>query len=146
MGDEGEHALAILPSHCLRGLRKPDWVDPETGVVALTAWLPDPKTAATRVHGGEETSINWQDDANVLGLVFKRKDQTQHGVARLPKSALDGVERLAACAGALTYERKIEGGNKHHGNLVFLKPSRKMQVKAIAGRLATESEFIGSKR
>src|SRR5712692_7828191 len=74
--------IAALPVSCLRGLRKADWVD-EQSLIQTAAFIPDVRTAGTRKDGGKETSVNWEDDADVESFTLSNKNNAQHGAARI---------------------------------------------------------------
>lgn len=129
------------PEHCLRGLRKKDWLGPNDEVLGV-AFDPDKRTADARKDGGEETSINFEDDAQALSFTLSQKDQAQHGAARLPLRAIENVNTLPGSLDTLTIERQpIAGtadtrGNPYHGNIVFRKDIQKQIKRMICGALA----------
>ena len=103
--------------------------------------MPDDRTSKTRDDGGAETSISWEDDSDVIRIVARDKGATAHGIARLPRVGLDSVVALPGCAGGLSYERREEPNNKHHGNLVFAAGLDKLVSRMIASALALHSEL-----
>jgi hypothetical protein len=129
-----------LPTHCLRGIRKQSWI---VGTIVQTdAFLPDVRTAASRVDGSRETSINWEDDHSVLAFTLQQRAQSEHGVARLPRAHLDEARRTRHAEGQLAYERREEDDNPYHGNLLFSQACTKPVEKMIASMLALDAEFI----
>ena len=112
------------------------------GVVQTQAFIPDPTTSGGTNNEFCETSINWEDNETVLAFTLERRLQSEHGVARLSRTQLDRVRQLRNCLGQLAYERKIEDGNPHHGNLLYRKGCTKPIEKMIASALALDAEFI----
>jgi len=137
---EGLASEDELPSHCLRGLRRKDWVDGT--VVQTLAFIPDRTTSGGPADEFHETSINWEDDETVLAFTLDRRLQSEHGVARLSRVQIDSIRQLRTCIGQLEYERKTEDDNPHHGNLLYRKGCTKPLEKMIASALALDAEFI----
>ncbi len=113
--------------------------------VSDAAFLPDHKTAASRNDSMVETSINWEDDDRVVAFTLARREQTEHGVARVLRSQLDYVRQLRHCIGQFGYERREVDGNPHHGNLLFGASCGKPMEKMIASVLALDAEYIPRK-
>lgn len=110
---------APLAASCLRGLAKKDHRT-ERPRVAPKAFLPDPRTARTREDGGEETSINWEDDDGALAQL-RSGNQAHNGVARLERRWIENVAASFGAPGVLFAERRRAEGsdNPYHGNIVF---------------------------
>lgn len=128
-----------FPDSCLRGVRKQNDMTPEGGV-ASTVFLPDSRTAANRADGGQELSINWEDDTTVLDftLQFKVAGQYQfpQGVVQLPRQEIDRINTLPTAKNALSYERAPLADNPYHGNLVFRSDLSKQMINMIAATIA----------
>ena len=132
-----------FPETCLRGLRKPDWID--ENVIQTPAFIPDHRTSETRADGGQETSINWEDDAEVEKFTLSNKDNAKFGAARISISHIQATsDQTKMVKNPLTYERKPLHGNDYHGNIVFKADVKKRTVKMLAAALALKSEFVPS--
>jgi hypothetical protein len=113
------------------------------GRASFEAFLPDSKTATTRLDGGSEVSVNWEDHpTEVLALTLRDKKNAGHGAARLPRERIDRANKSPGCAGALSYERQEVVGNPHHGNIVFKPGLEHVVARMIASALALESVVI----
>lgn len=110
--------------------------------VSTEAFLPDPRTAENRPDGARETSIDWEDDSEVLHRAFARRDQSAHGIARVSRSEMDRIRRLRSCVDQFSYERHEIDGNPHHGNLLFARTCSKPIEKMIASALALDAELL----
>lgn len=129
-----------LPSYCLRGLRRKDWIV-DSNISAL-AFAPEPSTSAHRDDGMAETSINWEDDETAIAFTLERRGHSEHGVARLPREEIDHIRRLQSCIAKLEYERRALDDNPFHGNLLYAVNCGKPLERMIAGFLALASEHI----
>lgn len=110
------------------------------GSVTRDAFEPDPKTV--RADNGHETSVNWEDNEDVLRLTLLQKSTAAHGAARFAVDAVDAVAALPNVRGRVFAERREVDGNPHHGNLVFDGQLPATTRKAIAQWLALASELI----
>ncbi|MDA0842196.1 MAG: hypothetical protein O3B01_13660 [Planctomycetota bacterium] len=115
--------MADFPESCLRGLRKKDYLTLE-GFVSVQAFKPDTRTVTDRKDGGSETSINWEDNKDVLGFTFNQRTESGNvahpfGVSRLPLQKIDQVNSEPGSKHALNYERAPLEDNPYHGNVVF---------------------------
>jgi hypothetical protein len=135
--------ITDLPATCLRGLRKPEWVD-DSRLVATEAFLPNRKSAETRQDHGFETSVNWEDDSNVESFTLADQGNAMYGAARLSTSHIAHASQMvAAVKGALSCERKIlSSKNLYHGNIVYAAHVSKRLEKQLAAMLALSSEFV----
>lgn len=113
-----------FPNACLRGLKKPDWYDPETGV-SREAFAPLEKKP--REDGGCECSINWEDDPGAVALV----EHKTYGVVRVLTANLLA---LIEAKSLKLIERAREKKNPYHGNIVF--HGAKYNRKHFAGQIA----------
>jgi len=111
-------------------------------MVNSAAFLPDANTGTQRDDGMNEASINWEDDETVLAFTLDNRAQSEHGVARLSRDAIDHVRRIRHCVDKLHYERRVIDSNPHHGNLLFRFDSGKHVDKMIANALALAAETI----
>lgn len=105
------------------------------------AFLPDPRTAKDREDSGEETSVDWEDDAEVATKALRRSNAA-FGLARLAVSDIDYVNRGANTINALLTERAPEPDNLHHGNLVFRAGLPKRVTRMIANTLGLVSTYV----
>ena len=95
----------------------------------------------TRDDGGLEQSINWEDDESVIGFTLnQRKEngdlQFRAGVAILPCSEIDRLNKRPAIRGLLSYERNPLDDNPYHGNLLLQANVPKPIMRLIASGLA----------
>lgn len=131
-----------LPQTCLRGLKKADWV--KDGSILTPAFLPDQRTAEARADGGQEVSVDWEDDDNVEARALAQWRQAAHGLARLPRSEADRINRMPNTLRALLCERYRLDDNPHHGNIVFTRGLAKHHIPMIASALALASTHVPS--
>lgn len=110
------------------------------GSVTREAFEPDPKTV--RADNGHETSVNWEDNDDVLRLTLAQKSTAAHGAARFAVDAVVRVASLPNVGGRVFAERCEVDGNPHHGNLVFDAQLPAPTRKAIAQWLALASDLI----
>ena len=145
--DESAHKNDVktvddLPSTCLRGLRRKDWVD-DDGLVATIAFIPDPKTAEQRQDRGLETSVNWEDDSSVEGFTLADYSNAQHGAARISTADIEHTSLTArAVDRPLSCERKPQASNLYHGNIVYSAGAHKVVQKQLAATLALKSRLV----
>jgi hypothetical protein len=134
--------LNDLPTYCLRGLRKADWVI-DHAVVATEAFLPDPRTAKTRNDGGRETSVNWEDTPEVETFTFADRQNAQYGVARLATTAILHISSTAqGIPTPLNCERQPLPNNDYHGNIVYSAKVKPKVEKMLAAALALKGQFV----
>lgn len=107
--------------------------------------MPDTDTASGRADGGEETSVNWEDNVTVLERTQKQQN-AQHGVARVPRAHIDWVRTRRQTLDAVSGERARLPDNPHHGNLVFRRGLTKALKKQVANALALEAEHIARRQ
>jgi hypothetical protein len=138
---ETDGDVDILPTACLRGLRKKDWVV-EDQFIATEAFLPDARTAEKRADCGMETSVNWEDNPKVVELTLEDRSTAEHGAARLERAHIESVSSGAAVTAPLLCERQVLPGNDHHGNIVFSKGLNKVIRVQLAGALANKSKLV----
>ena len=132
--------VADLPSTCLRGLRRKDWV--VDGLVATEAFVPS-KTAEQREDLGLETSVNWEDDTSVLEFTLADQNIAQHGAARVLTDEIRHLSRTTvAVTMPLSCERKRLAGNPYHGNIVYSAKTPQLLQKQLAAALASKSKLI----
>lgn len=111
------------------------------GVVETTAFLPDKRTGDVRADGAQEVSVNWEDSDAVLAFTLAKRDQSAHGVARLPRTRIDDATR-EQLPGAVRCERARLETNVYHGNLVYRGDLSNPVKKMIAAALALGSTLI----
>ena len=88
-----------------------------------------------------EQSINWEDDESVIDFTLNQKKedgdlQFKAGVAILPRSEIDRLNRLPTIRGSLSYERSPLDNNPYHGNLLLQANVPKAKMRQIAASLA----------
>lgn len=109
--------------------------------VVYPAFMPG-KQKQARPDGGDEASISWEDNENVLPQLFRERAISEHGAARVPTGAAEGTAQLAYCDGGFRLERFVLDGNESHGNLVYLASLDNTVRRMVAGALALNSTFI----
>jgi len=92
-------------------------------------------------NGDYMQSINWEDDHEAITFTLSMRHddgtpQFKGGVAILEKVVIDQVAASAKVAGALSYERESEEGNRYHGNLLLKPVVSKYVMRSIAADLA----------
>jgi hypothetical protein len=131
-----------LPDSCLRGLRKPSWVD-EEHLIQTETFVPDPRTAARREDRGKETSVNWEDDSQVESFTLTDKSNAQYGAARLSTvHIVQTSDTAAAIERPLSCERQRLSQNQYHGNIVYSANVSRRMEKMLAAALALKSRFV----
>lgn len=131
-----------LPDSCLRGLRKPSWVD-EQNLISTEAFLPDPRTAERRQDRGRETSVNWEDDTHVESFTLTDKSNAQYGAARIATAHIVQTSDTAvAIARPLSCERQRLSQNQYHGNIVYSVDVSSRMERMLAAALALKSLFV----
>lgn len=143
--DESAHkndvkAVDDLPSTCLRGLRRKDWV--VDGLVETIAFIPNPKSAERREDRGLETSVNWEDDSSVECFTLADSN-AQHGAARISTADIEHVSlTMRAVNRLLSCERRPQASNPYHGNIVYSATNHKVVQKQLAASLALKSRLV----
>jgi hypothetical protein len=127
----------------LRGLKqKKNWILNDK-FLTFEAFMPDRRTAESRADHGLETSVNWEDDSNVLQFTLSDRTIAEFGAARLTRGAIDrAAGDVYGISNALTCERKVVPGNPHHGNLVYSHLLQSLQQRQLASALALKSQFF----
>jgi hypothetical protein len=149
-GSNDDPNLAPLPNYCLRGLRRPEWVYDwiEDGalkgkLVASEAFFSNRKTAANRLDQGFETSVNWEDNAEVELFTLNDKQNAQYGAARILTATIDEIsKREMTVTGSLSCERKVLLKNPYHGNIVYAAYVPKPLEKQLGAAMAMRSKFV----
>jgi hypothetical protein len=98
--------------------------------------MPDKQTGAQRSDGRFETSVNWEDNADVEARTLRQPNAT-HGAARLGLAEIQYECRRAA----LSAERSCLADNVHHGNLLF-GDGNKARQRMIASALALSARPV----
>jgi hypothetical protein len=135
-----------FPEHCIRGVGKEKYIyDDDT--VSAGLFIPDKRTASTRGDGGFETSINWEDNNDVLVFTLEYRDENNHlafphGAVRVPRQEIDHVNELESTRDTLTYERGPLPDNPYHGNIVFRGSLPNPRLTMIANILAAASSKV----
>ena len=133
-----------FPDTCLRGLRKEKFVS--HGYIVSLAFEPDRRTSDAREDKGTETSINWEDNDEVLDFTLKNRQVAGYGVARVDRETIDWINSNPNSLNVLVYERCPQDNNPYHGNIVFKANIPKALERNICGTLALRSTFISSSR
>lgn len=124
-----------FPTQCFRGIRKEKWID-ENGYISPLVYEPDERTKNDRCDGFIETSIEWDDEPGVLEYCFEHlKDVFIHGAVKISTENLEIVKKNPN-SGRFAYERKKEGENDFHGNILFDSTLTNYQRRNIQGYLA----------
>ena len=127
------------PDFCFRGIRKQGWITLEKRICG-SAFAPDKRT--TNQDGFQETSINWEDNQDVLDFCLKEfKDAFAFGAIKLPKKEIDSIIEHEP-PNWLSYERKQTPDNPFHGNILFNQEISTQYKRAIQGSLAQRSLLV----
>jgi len=111
-------------------------------LVVSEAFLPNrSRTARERDDKGFETSVNWEDKAEVERFTFDNLN-AEHGAARIPTDVIFEIARNLAVPEALSSERQVLQTNPYHGNIVYAAHVPKPLEKQIAADLAIRSKFV----
>lgn len=128
--------MSGCPDNCIRGIRQAaDWLVGK--YVTSLAFIPNKNTKGDRRDQGYETSINWEDDDQVVNFTLSQQ-HGKFGAVRLPRKGIENINTKVLFRGHLKYERKKEARNPYHGNIVFLNSLPNSVLRAIAGALAIE--------
>ena len=135
--------MSDFPDNCIRGIQKLKNVYQDTNTVSAQLFIPDERTIKNRSDGGQETSINWEDDETVLDFTLNQKDENDqnrllfpNGAVKLPRSEMDKLIADANISNAISYERNPLANNVYHGNIVFRDGLSKPMITMIANVLA----------
>ena len=95
----------------------------------------------SRDDGAVEQSINWEDDKCAIDFTLNQRKESNDlqfraGVAIIPRSEIDRLNKRLAIRGLLSYERSPLDDNPYHGNLLLQANVPKPIVRLIAGGLA----------
>jgi hypothetical protein len=135
-----------FPENCIRGIPNKTFLyDDET----VAAHLFDFKQRDARDDGLTEQSINWEDDTQAVEFTLSQTKedgdrQFKAGVAIVPRSEIDRINKLPGIGGDLSYERQPLAGNPYHGNLLLPTDTSKKKMRMIAGSLALAVSTIMS--
>ena len=135
----------MFPDHCLRGIPNDSYITEDGSIGPHLFYFEYPP----RNDGLIELSINWEDDAHALVLIFNQKKpngdfQFKSGVVKIPRDELDRLNRRPTIAGVISYERNQLPDNPYHGNILLRSEVSKLTMKTIAAGIALAvSEVIG---
>jgi len=142
-----------FPDYCIRGIKKKSYIYEDTDTVSSALYMPDPRTKETRSDGGSETSINWEDNDNVLDFTLQSLDDNNqtalafpHGAVKLSRNVFDNINNSATTLNTITYERQKLPKNHYHGNIVFRTGLPNHTVTMIANVFALFSSRVYRKR
>lgn len=141
---------SAYPDCLLRGLANKKCVD--SGGLTSEAFVPDARTVKDRTDGMAETSINWEDDGDVLQKTFDEKNVANglpaypFGVGRVKRADVDHLVEKPAIAAVLAYERREEPGKPYHGNLLFTADLTNVRQRMIASALAVVADLVSPPR
>jgi hypothetical protein len=150
-----QRAARALPPSCLRGLSKSKLWSKKNGLKA-EVFFPQESTlekrrAAGKATVGQETSVNWEDDAGAVDLTLADGKTAAHGAARLRIEALEKVKSNFGMSPPVPERDPIPRGtpglreNPYHGNLVYPESLQEHEIVKIAAFLALfveESDII----
>lgn len=139
--------MVNFPANCIRGIRKKDQCIEGQNIVSFSAFLPDTRTKDTRNDNGFETSINWEDNLEVIRFTLEFRAESNnlaypHGAVKLDISHIDYINQLPSSINCLIYERDVLVDNPYHGNIVFAGGLTSAQQRMIAGSLALAASNI----
>lgn len=140
-----------FPENCIRGIREKKYINPDGVTVFAALFTPYEKTAGNREDGCMETSINWEDNEEVMSftLNYRVNGDTNlafpNGAVRIPIEKMDAINTFDATRDSIFYERARISGNEYHGNIVFRKHLSKNQITFIANMLAAASSKVYTK-
>lgn len=125
-----------FPNNSIKGIPNKDFLIDGMTIGSHLFYFSQP-----RDDGKVEQSINWEDDDSVIGstLSQEREDgslQFNAGVAVLPRSEIDRLNKRPAIRGLLSYERSPLNDNPYHGNLLLQANVPKAKMRQIAAGLA----------
>ena len=122
-------------------MRKRDWIrlPPGRKVTqiddpSLTVLLPDaevaseafmPRTPHQASENAGEISINWDDDPSAIQVTLL-DDSGRYGAARVWRTEVEKLSKLAAIGGRLSLSRLPLAGNRYHGNILIREGDRRM--------------------
>jgi hypothetical protein len=136
------------PDHCIRGIREGKHFNPVEGRALSACFAPYEKTAEARDDGCQETSINWEDNDQVLHFTLNYRVNPAalysfpNGAVRVPKEKIDAVNTYEQVRDSIFYERRAVEGNDYHGNIVFNSGLSKTQISFICTLLAAASSKV----
>jgi hypothetical protein len=138
--------MTDFPDHFFRGITSSKWVH-DDGSVDPQAF--QPYTSDSRSDGGQEISINWDDDEPALTFTLTQRNDKGHlmfqaGVVQLPRSECDRINSSPAYSSMLYYERDDPPNinNPYHGNIVLHTSLLKHHIRSIQGALAIASSKV----
>ncbi len=134
----------MFPETLLRGISKKDFITSE-GTPSALVYFPDERSLKSRNDGNIETSINWEDDQNVLGFTL---NNFPNGVTRLNLSDLIKINSYPASLRKLSFERSPDliNNNPYHGNILFCDNLSKPVLRMISASLALASSIVINKQ
>ncbi|HRW07674.1 MAG TPA: hypothetical protein P5121_21375 [Caldilineaceae bacterium] len=139
--------MADFPKRFFRGVGREKYVD-EFNLISHEVFVPNKKTAEYREDSGYETSINWEDNEEVLEFTFKDRQISPHGVVGANTEEIQNanskpnLKTLIENLGRLVFhERAALDTNPFHGNIVFSCDLPKAAQRAICSHLALHSTY-----
>lgn len=136
-----------FPENCIRGIRKKDQIS-QDGIPLAALFNPYSKTTESRTDGGQETSINWEDNDEVLSFTLKYKPSQNenisfpNGAVRVPVEKINNINTFDGTRDSIFYERQPLETNEYHGNIVFKGGLSKTQIGFISTMLAAAASKI----
>ena len=140
--------MCDFPDNCIRGIAKRTQISIDRANVLAAVFMPNSKTAETREDGCQETSINWEDNEEVMSFTLNHRPSPDqffsypNGAVRVPRAKIDDINTFNGTQDGVFYERQKIPGNDYHGNIVFKKELTKTQINFIANMLAAASSNI----
>ena len=125
-----------FPDNGIKGIPNKEFVIDETTVGSHLFHFKQ-----TQDDGFIEQSINWEDNEIVIDFTLNQKRENGNlqfnaGVAVLPRSEIDRLNRRPAIRGLLSYERSPLNDNPYHGNLLLQANVPKAKMRQITAGLA----------
>lgn len=139
-----------FPENFLRGVVVVKHIIPETGGVTFDLFMPDTRTATQRDDGGEEVSINWEDNENVIEFTLNCRNDNgnflfPNGVVQLKREEIHRINKSPTLNHPLSYERRELDNNPYHGNIIFRQGLSERVKKMIATALAVSASTVFTK-
>ena len=125
-----------FPDNSIKGIPNKEFLIDETTVGSHLFHFKQ-----TRDDEFVEQSINWEDNEFVIDFTLNQKRENGNlqfnaGVAVLPRSEIDRLNRRLAIRGLLSYERSPLNDNPYYGNLLLQANVPKAKMRQIAAGLA----------
>jgi len=129
------------PEEFLKGIPNQNYIGDDDGPTSDLFYF-QKRSDYTRCDGFLEESINWRDDIGADDSLFSQcksdgSKQFKSGAAILCRIELDRIIDKPFIKNKLSYERRIVGSNRYHGNLLLREEVKPREMKKIAATIAT---------